>query len=160
LYPTGKGPVQALSGVLSKRSKRHFGIVVIPKDHEFAYGAHHEASTSPRPLKLSYENKIIEDLRELIRSSLETLKVEGENRIVMRMRSEIEGVTEAWRLEMERGELESGNRLMRVQMENVMIVRENKLLRRDYEELLKRKGREMIFFFVLFFMVMYIIIYK
>lgn len=96
----------------------------------------------------------------MIRSSLETLKVEGENRIVMRMRSEIEGVTEAWRLEMERGELESGNRLMRVQMENVMIVRENKLLRRDYEELLKRKGREMIFFFVLFFMVMYIIIYK
>src|SRR6185369_8623811 len=66
--------------VLSKRSKYHFGIVVIPEGHEFAYRAHHEANTSPHPITLSYENTIVWDLRELISSSLKTLEVEEENR--------------------------------------------------------------------------------
>ena len=132
---------------------------MIPEGHKFAYGAHHEANTSP-PIILSYENTIVWDLRELISSSLKTLEVEEENRIVMRMESEMVGVIESWRLVIERREMESGNELIRKSMENVMIMKENELLRRENGEFSRWGGREMFFFFILFFMFLYIIIYK
>ena len=77
---------------------------MIPEGHEFAYGAHYEANTSPHPIILSYENTIVWDLRELISSSLKTLEVEEENRIVMRMESEMVRVIESWRLVIERSQ--------------------------------------------------------
>ncbi|CAG8632987.1 74_t:CDS:2 [Paraglomus occultum] len=125
------GTSTTLSGVLLKRSKRYFGIVVVPK---VAEGAVHEANTSPRPLILSYEDTIVQDLWMLIRSRLEALKVE-ENEIVTRMKSEMEGVVESWQLVIERRELEAGNELMRAQMKNAMMTRANELLMRENEEL-------------------------
>ena len=141
----GPGPVQNLVGVLNKRTPGTVAILVT--NLGFSEGAITEVKDHPQ--------------HEIILSHIDNIVSIVEAKIVAAsMRSEIEGVTESWRLEMERRELESGNRLMRVQMENVMIMRENELLRKDYEELLKRRGRGEFLFFVLFLMVLYIIIYK
>ena len=129
--------MQALGGVLAKRSTYYTCLVGIVVASGFTDGAHHEASTCPYPMKLSYENTIVEDIRHLVMSSLDALDEEEENRMGVELEDE----------------------LMQVRAENTVIRKENAVLRRrDNKE---RVGVVIVYFLgLIIFMLLCIIIYE
>ena len=67
--------------MLAQRPANYFGIIMALN---FTEKAHQEADTCPYPIKLSYINTIVKDIKELVESNLAVLR--ENNEIIRRMR--------------------------------------------------------------------------